>query len=290
MEPHPPSAPHGARLLPPPQVTAVVTCKGRLEHLRQSLPALAAQPGLAVVLVDYGCPQHSGAWAERHHPQAQVVLGPSDGEFSISKARNLGAAQAVTPWLVFMDADVVAGPAFIADLTAHLQDAAYLRPDPCPHELSGLVACRRDDFRRAGGYDEVFRGWGSEDRDLCARLERLGCRPRSFPSASLSALPHDDALRTRFHAIPDRFLSLRINGMYFQIKNDLARLSGLVDLPLRDRETLYAQVRAQVLREPDQACQIDAQLPARCDFLQPPDWRLRRVIRYRFEPLTPPAP
>jgi hypothetical protein len=78
--------------------------------------------------------------------------------------------------------------------------------------------------------------------------------------------------------------------MYFQIKHDLSRLSGLIDLPLQDRLALYDQVRRIVLEKPGEPCQIDARLPARCDFMQPPDWRLRRTIRYRFEPQEPHSP
>lgn len=275
---------------PPGPLTAVMTCKGRLAHLQQSLPRLAAQEGLSIVVVDYGCPDHAGDWVRRHFPQVQVVMAPDASEFSIARARNLGAAQVHTPWIAFIDADVLVDPGFLYGAMPLLQEGSFLVAEPCPHELAGFLVCRRDDFRRVGGYDDVFTGWGSEDRDLCVRLERLGARRRPFASAALQSLPHTDADRTRFHAITDRFVSLRINGMYFQIKHDLARLTGLPDLPQQDRVALYARVRDQVLARPGDACQIDAALPARCDFLQPPDWRLRRMIRYRFEPNEPSAP
>lgn len=271
-------------------LTVIMTCKGRLGQLQQSLPLLAAQDRLALIVVDYGCPERAGDWVAMHHPQTLVVRGPADTDFNIAHARNLGAAQARTPWLAFVDADILVGASFADDLLGQLQEGCFFQADPCPHELSGLVVCARADFQRIGGYDEVFQGWGTEDRDLYARLERAGCRRRQFSAPGVRALPHDDAQRTRFHAIPDRFVSLRINGMYFQIKHDLCRLSGLIDLPLQDRLSLYAKVRAMVLDRPAEACQIDAQLPARCDFMQPPDWRLRRTIRYRFEPREPHTP
>lgn len=290
MEPHHPrhtltSVPHRQPLL-----TVVMTCKGRLEQLQQSLPLLARQDGMALVLVDYDCPQQSGDWVAQYHPQVQVVRGPIGTPFQIAHARNLGAAQARTPWLAFVDADILVGPTFGRDITLQLHEGCFLQADPCPPELCGLVVCHRDDFLQIGGYDEVFQGWGTEDRDLYARLERLGRQRRPFAAGDLRALPHSDAQRTRFHAVSDRFVSLRINGMYFQIKHDLARLSGLPDLPEQDRRTLYDQVRTMVLARPAEPCQIDARLPARCDFLQPPDWRLRRTIRYRFEPLEQTSP
>ena len=47
---------------------------------------------------------------------------------------------------------------------------------------NGLVAIKscnqgfwRDDLVRVNGFDEDFVGWGPEDKELCARLEELGC-------------------------------------------------------------------------------------------------------------------
>ncbi|MBP6851032.1 MAG: glycosyltransferase [Rhodoferax sp.] len=284
QQPPPTPAPGIGQGSRPPALTVVTTCKGRLAHLQQTLPRLAEQDTLAVVVVDYGCPDQAGAWVRQHYPQVQVVQVADSSEFNIARARNLGAAQAQSPWLAFVDADILVGDTFAREVAALPVDRSFFTADPCPHELAGFVVCRRDDFLQVGGYDEVFTGWGTEDKDFYARLERLGLQRNRFPAAAMHPLPHADADRTRFHAIADRFLSLRINGMYFQIKHDLARLSGLADLPEQDRRVLYAKVRAQVLDKPGETCLIDAALPARCDFVQPPGWRLRRTIRYRFEP------
>ena len=49
-------------------LTVVMTCKGRLGQLQQSLPLLAAQDRLALIVVDYGCPERAGDWVAVHHP------------------------------------------------------------------------------------------------------------------------------------------------------------------------------------------------------------------------------
>ena len=63
----------------------VTTCKGRLAHLKQSLPAMLAQDGAEVVVVDYCCPERAGDWVESAFPSVQVVR--ADGEEGFSNWR-----------------------------------------------------------------------------------------------------------------------------------------------------------------------------------------------------------
>lgn len=274
-----------------PEVTVITTCKGRLAHLQQSLPRLAACHGPPLILVDYDCPEACGPWASRDYPAVQVVrAAPGTPTFSIARARNLGAAQARTRWLAFVDADTLVAPSFAEELKAAQQPGHFYLAAPGQDDLAGFLVCERAAFLQVGGYDEVFEGWGSEDRDMALRLERLGKHRSLFQGTGLTALPHDDLQRSRYHRVTDRFLSLRINGMYLQIKHDLARLTGLIDLPAPDREALYQRIQRQVLANPGAPCDIDALLPARCDFKQPPGWRLKRSVRYRFAPQDVPPP
>ena len=63
-------------------------------------------------------------------------------------------------------------------LRAKLYEVAHtpLRP-----RLSGNnIGVWRSDYERVNGFDEQFVGWGLEDRDLQARLERLGLRAWSI--------------------------------------------------------------------------------------------------------------
>ncbi len=56
----------------------------------------------------------------------------------------------------------------------------------------------RKDLLDINGYDERFVGWGSEDKDLCGRLERAGIRRRGLLAGALAYhLHHPPADRTR---------------------------------------------------------------------------------------------
>lgn len=277
-------SPHAAT---EPVLTVVITCMGRLHHLRQSLPLVAAQTRVRCLVVDYACPDDSGSWVESRLPMVQVVRRLAKTRFNISKARNLGASQANTPWVCFMDADTLAGPEVFGRILDVLRDRTFFLADPCPDALSGMVVCRLDDFRAIGGYDELFSGWGSEDRDLYTRLERSGCTRAFFQAQAISMIDHGDAERTRYHRIGDHFLSLRLNGLYFQIKTDLARQTNTVELSLEHRQAIRSRISNLVLSNPHSAVQMEVELPWTTDFMQPPGWQLRRSIRYVFEPEKP---
>ena len=118
-------------------LTAITTCKGRLAHLKETLPTLCAAAGLDVVLVDYDCPEGAGAWAEAAHPDVRVVKVRDRPLFNLSEARNLGAAAADTDWLVFLDADVGVTADFAREVEARLKPQTYFLPDPRPAGLWG---------------------------------------------------------------------------------------------------------------------------------------------------------
>ncbi|WP_435210026.1 glycosyltransferase [Micromonospora sp. bgisy143] len=50
---------------------------------------------------------------------------------------------------------------------------------------------RTDDFRRVGGFEEKFQGWGGEDMELALRLLRAGLTLHVAPEAWVVVAPHD---------------------------------------------------------------------------------------------------
>jgi glycosyltransferase involved in cell wall biosynthesis len=56
----------------------------------------------------------------------------------------------------------------------------------------------RDDLIAANGFDEAMTGWGSEDKELCARLENAGVRRQTLLFAAIAwHLDHGPAPRDR---------------------------------------------------------------------------------------------
>jgi len=229
-----------------PFLTFVTTCRGRLAQLQRSLPTLAVQADTAVVVVDYDCPERAGDWVARHHPQVTVVRAADRPRFELSRARNLGAAAAMTPWLCFIDADVGLRPDFAARVRALLQPGRYYQAKPRTIETWGTSISASADFDRAGGYDEVLQGWGKDDDDYYARLEILGVRPGTFPGELLVAQSHDDDQRVAHYDVKDRWVNESINHVYCRAKIDLS-LVLRAPIPVETRRQLYEQVRTAVL-------------------------------------------
>lgn len=269
----------------PPQLCFVIPCKGRLAHLRESLPRAAAQA--PCIVVDYDCPERSGDWVAENFPDVRLLRVQNDSGFNLARARNLGAAQTRADWIVFLDADVVPSPHF-AEAVAPLLDAgSFLRPSPLAKDTWGTVIVPRDAFLRAGGYDEVFSCWGVEDDDLYARLGSMRLKQVSFPATLLRAIAHDDESRVRYYEIKDRELSHRVNVCYMALKQDLQALSGIAPA-IELRRALHAEVsRVLVQSLPVGAgARIEFELPDRRLL---PGWAAARRLTYIVPAVPRPA-
>ena len=231
----------------------ITTCKGRLEHLKQSLPAMAAQDGAEVVVVDYSCPDNTGDWVESAFPSVRVVRVEGEEGFSNWRARNLGAEVATGDILLFCDADTIlaanaleviakAMPAktygfFTRDSTAHFNKSG-LRLGK--NQLRGFQVVPTDAFRELEGYDDVPIGWGAGgDTDLEERLVLIGVRPSPLGDGVVEEVfEHDNAARTLFHKAPIR-ISYGAGLLYRRAKMALMRVRRTTNLPRPERERIY---------------------------------------------------
>jgi hypothetical protein len=227
-------------------LTFITTCRGRLAHLRESLPTFVAQTDSAVVVVDYGCPENAGDWVDEHFPAVEVIRARDAPRFELARARNLGAAAVRSPWICFVDADLRLTPDFAEKVCPLLVPGHYYQAKPRTIETWGTSLCATEDFERAGGYDEVLQGWGKEDDDFYARLVLNGVRYATFPGETLHGLSHEDSARVAHYDVKDRWLNESINHVYCRAKIDLMLLSR-APVPLDARRRLYEEVRAAVL-------------------------------------------
>ena len=222
-------------------ISFIVTCKGRLDHLKQSLPALVNQKVSEVILVDYSCEDFCGDWANKNYPSVVVVRVPGESYFSLSRARNIGAARASGNILAFVDADHLVD----IKLSSHIHEVmknsdwsssgfAHREADIC-----GFFCIKKTIFDRIEGYDEAFKGWGSEDIDIMVRAKLFGATFSQINTNFLKSIPHGDEIRQLNHRHPvfnmDRMTSLRASQLYMHVKIDLMQISGGIDIKTRER-------------------------------------------------------
>lgn len=226
----------------------IVTCKGRLLHLRQTLPLFVALPDCDVTVVDYGCPDGSGDWAAQNFPQVTVVRVEDDPGFNPSRARNIAARDSRSEYLFFVDADVKVAPEAMADISAAITPDTYLTVDADPHgdDVRGTCVVPRAMFEAVGGYDELLKNYGMEDTELYARLTDFGCRDGFLPPAPFSAVTHGDDLRTRFSPVKSVQKLRLIAHFYQEYIKVFRRALKVPQLALEDREQIHAAASSLV--------------------------------------------
>lgn len=245
----------------------ITTCKGRLDHLKVSLPRMIAQSAHEVIVVDYSCPQGTGEFVSANFPKARLVSVPGQEHFSNWKARNAGAAAAQSDVLIFVDADTILADGAVEWIDANIPPRTYgffdtptsraFNPDGprvAANQLKGFQVIPNRAFRRLGGYDEVLEGYAAgADTDLEHRLSMVGFGRRALDRRIVdSVIQHDAASRTQHHAQPIR-TSYAAGLLYRAAKRTLLRMNRQVELPLGVRRNLY-QAAAEAARgiRPDQ--------------------------------------
>ncbi|MES2013552.1 MAG: glycosyltransferase [Pseudomonadota bacterium] len=269
-----------------PRLTAITTCKNRLHHLKQTLPLLARQPSTDVVVVDYGCGQGTASWVREHYPNVKVINVLDDSGFNVARARNIGAKAATTPWLLFIDADIVVSDD-LADWLSHgLQpDNFYITSNFGATDVSGTCFCAKLAFDSVGGYDEAFSGWGGEDDDFYLQLSRAGQHLLNYPAALFSAIPHSDEERFSFSKGSNRSKQLILNHWYRCMKYDLmATREGA--LSIEERMSLRAlalelQQRATTNNQ-FSSTEVILGLGERMEMLRSTTWKIERQLVYKF--------
>ncbi|MGQ0569304.1 MAG: glycosyltransferase family 2 protein [Armatimonadota bacterium] len=167
-----------------------------------------------VIVVDDGSTDGSVHGLDRQRgPRAvRLLRTPNRGR---AAARNLGAAEARGRTLLFLDADIWATPGLISahlahhagrqnigvqgrwkdhrdSLTTMFMRARNVIPDATIRRREGLspyhvvtrnFSIHAEAFRRLGGFDEGFHGYGWEDIELAFRMVRDGVTLRYEPTA-----------------------------------------------------------------------------------------------------------
>jgi glycosyltransferase involved in cell wall biosynthesis len=247
-----------------PTFSIITACKGRLSHLKESLPAMLAQPDCEVIVVDYSCPDGTAAHVEGHFPKAKVVRVEGEEEFSNWKARNSGAALAKGAFLVFCDADII----LAGDATKQLKklvtgssfgffkrelSMAKGRGGLDSNQLRGFQVVPRASFRQLGGYDELMSGYASgADTDLEDRLLFLQLKAVPLDASLLDRIiHHDDEDRLRFHRRPVAMAYL-VGHIYRRLKLAAMGIRKFADLqpPLKEQlHGLAVQAARAFLRQ-----------------------------------------
>ena len=185
------------------KVSIIITCKGRLEHLKQTLPYTLAQTydNIEIIIVDYNCPDGAQKWIQENISDTRVktiCANVLSNEWSLSAARNLGYKHSSGDILFFLDADAKTEPGFIDECIGVLTDNSYICGWGAP-DATGCMIVHKNAFEDVNGYNENLKSWGFEDIEIYQRLQNiLSMEMKIFP-AGIETIKHGDELRNMYH-------------------------------------------------------------------------------------------
>lgn len=198
----------------PPRIAFVSTCRGRLQHLRQTLPKNiwdnVDYPNSIFVVLGYGDPElddymHTFELAMDSGQLAYYRMDRT-GPFRMAHAKNVAHRCGILEGadiLVNIDADNFTGAGFATyvaqQFSQHREERIFLWSRMIQGQfrrgISGRIAVTSNAFLLAGGYDEKFENWGPDDKDFNIRLQRLGYAPVEIDPKFLDAMSHNDKMR-----------------------------------------------------------------------------------------------
>lgn len=191
------------------KVALCTTCKGRLQHLRVTLPKnMEDNPSAKFIVVDYADQDGMLDWLKDNLSQeisdGKLVVYSLEPprQFQMAHAKNIAHRLGILEGcdkLINIDADNFAGQGFAEYVDENLHDNNFLWSKMIkgvlPRGISGRIAVTKNTFIKSGGYDEKFSTWSPDDHDFNSRLQRLGYRATEIDIKYLNAVRHNDKIR-----------------------------------------------------------------------------------------------
>lgn len=128
------------------QITIVCVPRDRFSYARESLESVYAHTvsPFNLVYVDGGSPRYLRRYLERQAHDKDFQLIRTDHYLSPNHARNIGLREVTTPYVIFIDNDVIVSPGWLEPLLACAQTtgAAIVAPLVCQEQpLHQIVHC-----------------------------------------------------------------------------------------------------------------------------------------------------
>ncbi len=216
-----------------PSISLFTVVMNRLHHLRITLPENLRNNNLSnteFVVLDYGSCDGVGDYILQNFV-AELQSGKlryfreQATYFDRCKSRNMAASLCSGDVICNVDADNFTGVNFDRYLQNQFLGlsnvfVSALGSSTCSTDSLGRIAMRKRHFIRCGGYDESFRGYGYEDYDLNARLQRMGL--------TKVVIEHDHYLQAISHGRAERISNEwhynNLQTLYTQQINDVNRV------------------------------------------------------------------
>lgn len=207
-----------------------IPCMNRTNELIAVMPTIAkaanASPPVEVSILDYNSEDGLHKFIHNHSLDElgfdlqqggnQVTYRRVDGRpyYHMAHARNLSVLASHGEYAIISSCDIRLDLDFFSTIRTALESRprwAYFRGE------MGVVTIHRNEFIAAGGFDERFELYGSEDRDLFYRLQRRGAPYVEMPEKKFYAITTPDSVKSRnYRGRPSKFEMIAFNKMILE--------------------------------------------------------------------------
>lgn len=214
-------------------ISLCIPCHNRTHDLKRVMPYLIAaanySPPVEIVVVDYNSQD------DLRQFMMQTLQSPLEGgniitykpyhgrdHYHMAHARNLSVVASTGEYFVISSTDIYFHPVFFQAIRDEIDFHGYTwMYEP---RYKGVIACLRDEFMDAGGYDERFEFYGPEDRELHARLVRRGGKHGVLPPGLVSVFPTPNEQKVQNYRLALTKREMHIRGKAILDENNDAEL------------------------------------------------------------------
>lgn len=179
-------------------ISLCIPCMGRAHDLKRMMPhlfaAVRASPPVEVAILDYNsqddlyeyvCNVRGADHLGRGGSYLHYRRYTGRDYYHLAHGYNLAVRVSTGEYCVIMGADAILQPGYITAVRKLIADGCiWMRAK----DYKGILVIQRQEFVDAGGYDEQFEFYGSEDKDLEARLRRRGSKFGLMPQGLVRTL------------------------------------------------------------------------------------------------------
>lgn len=188
-------------------ISYCMPCHKRTHDLKKVLPSLIKaannSPPVEIVALNY----NSRDGLEEYLRSFDEPIGVgnsirhirySDRDYyHMAHARNLAVIWSSGEYFVNAGTDRFLKPEFFNAIRKEIAKGAIWVQPSFKRKFIGVIACQKNEFIHAGGYDERFEFYGPEDKDIWARLERRGKKFGVYDSRLQSAIRTEKLDKTK---------------------------------------------------------------------------------------------
>lgn len=199
-------------------ISLCIPIMNRLDDLMATMPDRIANanssPPVNICVLDYNSTDGLEGWIIELMNSTVLAHGSSftytkydkRDYFHSTHAYNLAMLSGIGKWVVLTPADVFVKDGYIAVLRQRISEGCqWCNTD---RKRRSTIAIEKNEFVKAGGYDERFETYGPDDRDIIERLERRELKRGSIP---------DHLLDDIFTPAEKKIANYRIKGSHHEL-------------------------------------------------------------------------